>query len=119
MTTTRFLVLCLIGCSQGVRIPWEISGTPLHYCVLPGEEIVFEWKGDHHNVNQVTTEEQFENCEGFTNYDGEEGPETVTKTAVGDYYFVCGVGSHCLHGNQKALIRVRESCTSSHPQRHS
>ena len=20
---------------------------------------------------------------------------------TGDYYFVCGVGGHCLHGNQK------------------
>ena len=73
---------------------------------LLGSIINFEWSNGH-NVVEVATQEDFDNCTGFTDTTGYEGPLTwPVPEAEGTYYIVCGVGHHCDTGNQKIAVTV-------------
>merc|ERR1712012_44221 len=65
--------------------------------------------GPWHNVEQVNAE-GYENCSGFSNTEGVEGPYVFKAKREGEFYFVCGVGGHCADGNQKAIVTVKSDC---------
>ena len=79
----------------------------INFCVL-GETLTFEWE-DGHNVERVS-EEGYEDCSGFKSDEPVEGNFDFKTSTAGTYYFVCGVGGHCKFGNQKAIVRVDNSC---------
>ena len=79
----------------------------INFCVL-GEKLTFEWD-DGHNVERVS-EEGYEDCSGFKSDEPTAGPSVFKTSTEGTYYFVCGVGGHCKFGNQKAIVRVANSC---------
>ena len=70
---------------------------------------------------------RYDNCDGFDNTEGVEGPYVFSNRNEGTYYFVCGVrdifflkylfiflnfevGGHCAGGNQKAKVTVSKTC---------
>merc|ERR1712212_763047 len=117
---TRAVVLFAIFATvaQGLDFKWEFFAKPQKKCVVVGDELTFNWGGNGHNVVEVNSEKDFEDCTGFEESDdGERGPVTVSFDKKGDYYFVCGVGGHCKHGNQKVLVKVRDTCRSATPGR--
>merc|ERR1712055_463326 len=107
--------------SPSHRALWISSGssTPSpKKCAEIGEEVTFNWGGSGHNVVEVKSKKDFDDCTGFVeSNDGENGPVTVSFDKKGKYYFVCGVGGHCLHGNQKVEVIVRDRCSSTNPSR--
>lgn len=106
---------------------WTITGEPFEACVRPGQTLTFEWEGPYHNVERVDFD-GYENCDGFKNTEGVEGPYVFKAKREGKYYFVCGVsqisiimqwgetlyllqvGGHCAQGNQKATVTVSRNC---------
>ena len=73
---------------------------------LLGSIINFEWSNGH-NVVEVATQEDFDNCTGFTDTTAYEGPLAwPVPEAEGTYYIVCGVGHHCIQGKQKLAVTV-------------
>jgi len=90
-------------------LKWTITGEPFAHCIAPGATVKFDWEGPFHNVEKVD-KEGYENCSGFTNTEGVEGPYVFTGKREGKFYFVCGVGGHCSGGNQKAIITVSRNC---------
>merc|ERR1712106_1272476 len=101
-----------------VDIEWKFYPKPQKECAEVGEKVTFNWGGNGHNVVEVNSKKDFDDCPGFDASDeGESGPVTVSFDKKGRYYFVCGVGGHCLHGNQKVEVIVRDSCRSNNPGR--
>ena len=72
-------------------LEWTITGEPFTACVRPGNTLTFKWEGPWHNVEQVNAE-GYENCSGFSNTEGVEGPYVFKAKREGEFYFVCGVG---------------------------
>merc|ERR1712203_192584 len=112
-TMSRAVVLFAILATvvQGLDIEWKFFPKAEKHCVVVGDEVTFKWRGNGHNVVEVNSKKDFDDCTGFEESDdGERGPVTVSFDKKGDYYFVCGVGGHCKHGNQKVLVYVRDTC---------
>merc|ERR1712198_194584 len=120
MTRAIVLFAVLATVAQGlVDIEWKFFPKPLKKCAEVGEEVTFNWGGNGHNVVEVNSKKDFDDCTGFEESDdGERGPVTVSFDKTGKYYFVCGVGGHCQHGNQKVEVIVRPSCKSDNPGRN-
>merc|ERR1712150_118497 len=105
---------------QGLDIQWKFYPKPQKKCVVVGEEVTFKWGGNGHNVVEVASKKDFNDCTGFEESDeGESGPVTVSFDKKGKYYFVCGVGGHRQHGNQKVEVIVRDTCESRNKRRGS
>merc|ERR1712088_68654 len=118
MTRAVFVLFPIFVTVQGLDIQWKFYPKPLTKCVTVGEEVTFKWGGNGHNVVEVNSKKDFDDCTGFDeSEDGETGPVTVSFNRPGKHYFVCGVGGHCLHGNQKVELIVARSCASSNPGR--
>merc|ERR1711983_73265 len=88
---------------------WTITGEPFAHCIAPGDTMKFNWSGTFHNVQSVD-KDGYDNCSGFSNTQGVQGPYIFNGTTAGTYYFVCGVGTHCSSGQQKAIITVSSNC---------
>jgi len=88
---------------------WTITGEPFAYCIAPGDTMKFNWSGTFHNVQSVD-KDGYDNCSGFSNTQGVQSPYIFNGTTAGTYYFVCGVGTHCSSGQQKAIITVSSNC---------
>jgi len=119
MTKAVVLFAIFVTVAQGlVDIEWKFYPKPQRKCAEVGEEVTFNWGGSGHNVVEVKSKKDFDDCTGFVeSNDGENGPVTVSFDKKGKYYFVCGVGGHCLHGNQKVEVIVRDRCSSTNPSR--
>ena len=53
----------------------------------------------------MSTKDDYNDCKIPSNMkEGMTGPAKLTLMEKGDYFFVCGVGSHCEALNQKAKI---------------
>jgi len=73
--------------------------------------VEFQWSGSSHNVNEVGSAEEFDNCDGITDTAGAPGPYTwLAPSNEGIHYFVCGVSIHCTVGNIKATVEVSNNC---------
>jgi plastocyanin len=74
--------------------------------VSAGTIINFVW--DHgHNVLEVASQADCDACTGFSDHAEYDGSLAWTVPEErGTYYMVCGVGSHCSHGNQKLAVTV-------------
>merc|ERR1712168_99534 len=105
-------LLSIIVVIQGdINIRWTITGQPLtKRCVTPGDNVVFNWGGRAHNVEQVYSMRDYDNCSRIKNRAGERGPYTFSAKNEGTYYFVCGVGGHCQWGKQKVIVEVKNFC---------
>merc|ERR1711973_220299 len=102
--------LLVVESVQSVTIEWTVPMTPVSLCVAPGTEVIFQWSGGH-NVEEVSSAEEWDECVGFNNLEAYEGPQTWTApNKTGSYYLVCGVGQHCAWGKQKAIINVQKTC---------
>merc|ERR1712080_102334 len=118
MTKTLMFFAIFAVAVQGLDIKWKFYQKAQKRCAEIGEEVTFKWGGIGHNVVEVNSKKDFDNCTGFEeSEDGETGPVTVSFNRPGKHYFVCGVGGHCLHGNQKVELIVAESCESSNKRR--
>jgi len=97
--------------SNGVNheFTWTITGEPFAHCIAPGDTMKFNWSGTFHNVQSVD-KDGYDNCSGFSNTQGVQSPYIFNGTTAGTYYFVCGVGTHCSSGQQKAIITVSSNC---------
>ena len=58
--------------------------------IFPGDSLTFNWEGAFHNVEKVD-KQGYQNCDGFSNTEGVEGPYVFTAKRTGEFYFVCGV----------------------------
>ena len=85
-------MFCFITEPQTLK--WTRAGEPFAACVRPGNTLTFQWEGTWHNVEQVD-EEGYENCSGFSNTEGVEGPYVFKAEEEGKFYFVCGVCFIC------------------------
>ena len=75
-------------------------------CVPPGTIINFVWETDH-NVVEVASQGDFDDCTGFTDTTGYDGPLAwPVPDAEGTYFIVCGVRTHCADGNQRLAVTV-------------
>eukprot|EP01012_Entosiphon_sulcatum_P032372 TRINITY_DN41183_c0_g1_i1.p1 TRINITY_DN41183_c0_g1~~TRINITY_DN41183_c0_g1_i1.p1 ORF type:complete len:526 (+),score=48.52 TRINITY_DN41183_c0_g1_i1:101-1678(+) len=104
---------------------WTMPGDYPDVTVRQGDSLVFVYPQNNHDVSVVPTQAAFTNCDltnkvtyallnGSVAY-GKPGTTTVDAftlvtyiypaTTVGQVYFICGVGSHCL-GGQKVRINV-------------
>ena len=96
--------------TEGKILEWTITGEAFEVCIRPKETLTFAWEGPFHNVEKVDAEGwvkttfvpidialvdmwicRYENCNGFDNTDGVEGPYIFSNRNEGTYYFVCGV----------------------------
>merc|ERR1712088_580867 len=102
-------IIALAVAQEGKILEWTITGEAFEVCIRPKETLTFAWEGPFHNVEKVDAE-GYENCNGFDNTDGVEGPYIFSNRNEGTYYFVCGVGGHCSGGNQKAKVTVSRNC---------
>jgi len=108
MTKAVVLFAIFATVAQGlVDIEWKFYPKPQKKCAEVGEEVTFNWGGSGHNVVEVNSKKDFDDCTGFEESDeGENGPVTVSFDKKGKHYFVCGVGGHCQHGNQKVIFFI-------------
>ena len=94
MMVSKIKFLAVVGYFQFSIGPhfleWTITGEPFEACVRPGQTLTFEWEGPYHNVERVDLD-GYENCSGFKNTEGVEGPYVFKAKREGEYYFVCGV----------------------------
>ncbi|CAA0812280.1 Cupredoxin superfamily protein [Striga hermonthica] len=115
--TVVFVIWCLVGVSNGeVHKVGDIAGwTTIGHVDYTewarnrtfrlGDQIVFEYNPDFHNVMQVTHAE-YRACNAsspistFTT-----GNDTITINNPGHHFYVCGVTGHCQSG-QKVDINV-------------
>merc|ERR1712203_179785 len=94
-----------------LTIAWAFGMDETVECVRPGTSVEFQWSGSSHNVNEVGSAEEFDNCNGFTDTAGAPGPYTwLAPSNEGIHYFVCGVSIHCAVGNIKATVEVSNNC---------
>merc|ERR1712002_201484 len=94
---TAAVFLLVIGLTLGkkVTIDWNPTGSAITKCISVEDEVEFNWDGDNHNVIQVSTEADFDDCVIPSNMKtGMKGPAKLSLMEKGEYYFVCGVGSH-------------------------
>merc|ERR1711909_7519 len=99
--------LLVIGLTLGkkVSIDWNPTGSAIEKCVDVGDEVEFNWDGNNHNVIQVSTEADYNGCNiPDSMKEGMKGPGRMALMEKGDYFFVCGVSTHCKYLNQKAKI---------------
>ena len=77
-----------------------------NYNFILGQNVTFGWEYGH-NVNKLSTQDQFDKCENLTDSKEYTGNFIVSDLHVGHHYFACGVGGgyHCKHG-VKAHIQV-------------
>merc|ERR1739840_30389 len=110
MKAVILLIVASVAFAQeGKILEWTITGNAFEACVAPREALTFVWDGPFHNVEKVN-KAGYDNCDGFDNTEGVEGPYVFSNRNEGTYYFVCGVGGHCAGGNQKAKVTVSKTC---------
>jgi len=103
---------------EGAYINWFLYMEPAHRCIIKGQSVTFGFEFGH-NVNVLSTKEQFDNCQGLIDTNKYNGNHIVSDLPVGHHYFACGVDApyHCEHG-VKAHIQVvddKSECTFSSP----
>merc|ERR1711890_7669 len=99
--------LLVIGLTLGkkVTIDWNPTGAEIIKCVGMEDELEFNWDGDNHNVIQVSTEDDYNDCTIPSDMKtGMKGPARIALMEKGEYFFVCGVRTHCKDLNHKARI---------------
>merc|ERR1712183_353290 len=101
------LCSCLsLAHAETVDIDWIYGMTENEICVPPGTIINFVWETDH-NVVEVASQADFDDCTGFTDTTGYDGPLAwPVPDAEGTYFIVCGVRTHCADGNQRLAVTV-------------
>merc|ERR1712203_706424 len=103
------LVIGLTATSFGRNhdIEWTVGSKLGFTCIAPGDSVTFQYQ---------VTENDYDNCSGFTSTQGEVGPVTITEPfkKKGQYFYVCGVGTHCKL-NQKIEVRVNANCSPTKP----
>merc|ERR1712172_320690 len=80
MTKAVVLFAIFVTVAQGlVDIEWKFYPKPQRKCAEVGEEVTFNWGGSGHNVVEVNSKKDFDDCTGFEESDeGESGPVTVS-----------------------------------------
>ncbi|MCD7455640.1 hypothetical protein HAX54_028964 [Datura stramonium] len=79
---------------------------------LVGDVIVFQYNPQFHNVMQVTHVE-YQSCSASAPIETHTtGKDSITITAHGHHFFLCGVPGHCQAG-QKVDINVLRTASSS------
>merc|ERR1711862_200457 len=67
---------------EGKILEWTITGEAFEVCIRPKETLTFTWEGPFHNVEKVDAE-GYENCDGFDNTEGVEGPYVFSNRNEG------------------------------------
>merc|ERR1712098_376262 len=114
MGTMKYMIVivCSLALSQGatVGIEWKNNKMSYEFCIGPGDSINFKYNYGH-NVEE-TSKEAYETCNVTQHY---PVPGPIFWTAPneeGVHYVVCGVDTHCALDFQKAIINVRNNCSS-------
>ncbi|KAJ0961853.1 hypothetical protein J5N97_029681 [Dioscorea zingiberensis] len=100
-----------VGDSAG----WDISANLLSWTsnktFYVGDVLLFQYSR-YHSLNEVN-KEGFDTCNtSNTLLTGNTGNSSVTLTAPGEKYFICGVFSHCL-GGMKLKVQVNGDGSAS------
>ncbi|TMW82068.1 hypothetical protein EJD97_006900 [Solanum chilense] len=107
----------IVGDSFGWSIP--INGAAAYAMwadansIKIGDTLVFKFTQGNHDVQEVSRS-SYEEC-STQNSIGEaikKGPAKITVQTLGDHYYICTVGEHCLAG-QKMAIKVTSSNSSA------
>ncbi|KAK6773508.1 hypothetical protein RDI58_028746 [Solanum bulbocastanum] len=107
----------IVGDSFGWSIPingaaaytmWADANT-----IKIGDTLVFKFTEGNHDVQEVSRS-SYEEC-NTQNSIGKaikKGPAKITVQTLGDHYYICTVGEHCLAG-QKMAIKASSSNSSA------
>ena len=91
---------------------WADRNLVMEYDGKTFPAISFEWSGDH-NVFQFEDEKSFKKCDFSKATEmATTSPYTFSASALGIYYFACGVEKHC-ENNLKLKLEVVSTITSS------
>merc|ERR1711971_1193514 len=70
MTKAVVLFAIFVTVAQGlVDIEWKFYPKPQKKCAEVGEEVTFNWGGSGHNVVEVNSKKDFDDCTGFVESD--------------------------------------------------
>merc|ERR1740137_162010 len=97
------------SCAKSKTLPWSFGMTPQDVCVETGTTVIIDKTGSGHNVNQLSSQSNYDSCTGFADTQGNsDNPYKYQADTPGVFYFACGVGDgfHCSTGNMKAMVTV-------------
>ncbi|KDP30271.1 hypothetical protein JCGZ_17053 [Jatropha curcas] len=103
-----------VGDAMGWRVPTDTSfydDWVANKTFLPGDELVFNWTSAH-NVLEVTSKEEYDDCTKTNGIPNETSPVTVSLPKNNTRYFICTIGTHC-SGGQKVTIKVGNGVSSN------
>jgi hypothetical protein len=81
-----------------------------------GDVLQFEYSAESHNVYQLPNETAYANCDLSSPIATKDsGNDSFPLTSVGNFYYVCGVPTHCSNFGMKLSIQVVAASSGSPP----
>uniref|UniRef100_A0A7N0TCU1 Phytocyanin domain-containing protein n=1 Tax=Kalanchoe fedtschenkoi TaxID=63787 RepID=A0A7N0TCU1_KALFE len=102
---TSFATEFIVGDESGWTINYDYQAWAAGKKFHVGDTLVFKYPRGVHNVfkGNLTA---FQQCQAPFAVPLATGNDTITLATPGKKWYFCGVGSHCMTGNQKLAINV-------------
>ncbi|CAM8876894.1 unnamed protein product [Rhodiola kirilowii] len=108
---TSFATEFIVGDETGWTINFDYQAWAAEKKFYVSDNLVFKYPVGVHNVHKVNLT-AFQQCQIPSTAPLTTGNDKITLATPGKKWYICGVGKHCVAGNQKLAITVLDSTQS-------